>query len=75
MTDEPYIRKGLAIINRYGGVWTDQLFRTPEEAQAYLRQFWKNVDTDLRGFKLAEASLTIQIDRPVGDPTYIPFPS
>lgn len=71
---ETYVRNGIAIINPYGGIWTGEIFQTPEEAHAYLTQFWKNTSNDLSRFKLAIATQTITLDRTPGDPVFIDLP-
>lgn len=68
---DSYTRNGIAIINPYGHVWTDRIFQKPEEAVEYLRSFWKEMPMDISKFKLAMATLTITIDRPAGEPTFI----
>lgn len=70
---ETYERVGLAIINPYGGVWTDSLFESPEKAAAYLKQHYPQGDRTQ--FKLASARLTVEVTRPVGEPAYIALPS
>lgn len=65
---------GLAILNRYGGIWSDQLFKTPEEAMEHLRAYWKDREMDPTAFRLAIATQTISLDRKVSEPTYIPWP-
>lgn len=74
MANDTYIRNGLAIINPYGGIWTDEIFQTPEDAMKYLNEFWKGKDGRLKEYKLAVATLTVTLDRPVGEPMYIAFP-
>lgn len=71
---EEYTKVGLAIINPYGGVWTDEIFETPEAALAYLKKFWKE-RRDFVGFKLAMATKTITVQRPPGKPTFIELPA
>lgn len=74
MAQDVYVRNGLAIINPYGGVWTDEVFQTPEDALKYLDQFWKGDNARLKEYKLAVATLTITLDRTPGEPTFIPLP-
>lgn len=74
MAQDTYVRNGLAIINPYGGVWCDEVFQTPEDALRYLKRFWKDGNDRLGEYKLAVATLTITLDRPVGVPTFIPLP-
>jgi hypothetical protein len=69
-----YIKNGLAIINPYGGVWTDEVFQTPEDAMKYLNEFWKGKNDRLKEYKLAVATLTITLDRSPGEPIFIPLP-
>lgn len=73
MSADTYTRHGLAIINPYGGVWTDEIFQTPDDALAYLKRFWKD-RTDFGDYKLAVATLTVTLDREPGQPTFIPLP-
>ena len=73
-TDEPYVRTGLAIINPYGGIWTDEIFQTPEEALKYLRAFW-GADKDLSNFKLAHAKLEVNLELQHTGPLYISLPT
>jgi len=73
--NDTYVRNGLAIINPYGGIWTDEIFQTPEDALKYLNDFWKGKNDRLKEYKLAVATLTVTLDRPVGEPTYIAFPN
>ena len=65
---------GIAIINPYGGIWTDTLFKTPEEAAKYLRNFWGQTPFDPSKWRLAKATATITLDRKLGGPTLIPLP-
>lgn len=74
MSQDTYVRNGLAIINPYGGVWTDEVFQTPDEAMKYLNDFWKGKNDRIREYKLAVATLTITLDRKPGEPTFIPLP-
>lgn len=74
MSQQTYTRNGLAIINPYGGVWTDEIFQTPEDAMNYLREFWDGKNDRMKEYKLAVATLTITLDRPPGEPTFIPLP-
>jgi hypothetical protein len=67
-------KHGIAIINPYGGIWTDEIFDTPEAAAECLKQFWKEAPMDLSKFKLAMATATITLDRVPGDPILIPVP-
>ena len=71
---DTYVRNGLAIINPYGGVWTDKIFQSPEEAMQYLNSFWKDGNPKLKEYKLAIATLTITLDRSPGEPTFLPLP-
>jgi hypothetical protein len=71
---DTYTRHGLAIINPYGGVWTDEIFQTPEEAMEYLNKFWKNKNDRLKEYKLAVATLTVTLDRKPGEPMFVPLP-
>ena len=64
---------GLAILNQYGGIWTDELFETPEAALAYLKSYWKD-QKDLSGYRLVQAVKTIEVYRPQGDPVIVPLP-
>lgn len=68
------LKHGIAIINPYGGIWTDELFETPEAALDYLRRYWKN-DFEPEKWKLAMATATITLNRSPGEPTLIPLPS
>lgn len=54
------VTTGLAIVNPYGGVWTNQLFKTPEEAVAYLKAFWPK-GFEAEKWKLAQAVQTIEL--------------
>lgn len=74
MDQQTYTRNGLAIINPYGGVWTDEVFQTPDDAMNYLKGFWDGKVDRLKGYKLAVATLTITLDRTPGAPTFIPLP-
>lgn len=74
MAQDTYVRNGLAIINPYGGVWTDEIFQTPDDAMKYLKEFWKNGNNRFKEYKLAVATLTITLDRTPGEPTFIPLP-
>lgn len=72
---KPYMKQGIAIINPYGGIWTNQVFDTPEAALTYLKSLWKDVPGhDLGEFKLAMAMQTTEVIRPVGDPEFFPMP-
>jgi len=71
---DTYVRNGLAIISPYGGIWTDTIFQRPEEAMKYLNEFWKGKSERIKEYKLAIATLTITLDRPVGEPTFIDLP-
>lgn len=70
MKNEPYVSHGLAIVNPYGGVWTDKLFETPEQAVAYLKAFWPK-GFEAGKWKLAQATQTIEIATEPGQP--LPF--
>jgi len=73
---EPYTRQGIAIINPYGGIWTNEVFKTPEEALGYLKAYWKGVPNhDISKFRLAMAVQTTTIYRPQGEPKFFPMPS
>jgi hypothetical protein len=73
--NDPYVKHGIAIINPYGGIWTNEVFDTPEAAYAYLRHFWKGVPTaDLTRYQLAMATQIVTLDRPAGDPIFLPLP-
>lgn len=74
MAQDVYVRNGLAIINPYGGVWTDEIFQTPEAAMKHLTGFWKGGNDRLKEYKLAVATLTTTLDRAPGEPTFIPLP-
>lgn len=71
---DTYVRNGLAIINPYGGIWTDEIFQTSDDAMKYLTEFWKGKNDRLKEYKLAVATLTITLDRTPGAPTFIPLP-
>lgn len=75
MSQDTYTRNGLAIINPYGGVWTDQVFQTPEDALKHLNNFWNGKNDRLNEYKLAVATLTITLDRKPGEPMYVPLPN
>lgn len=64
----------IGIINTYGGLWTDETFETPEAALAYLREYWGPSRKDLKPFKLAQVIKTVEVYRPLGEPTFIPLP-
>lgn len=73
--DEPYTRQGIAIINPYGGIWTSEIFDTPEAALARLKAFWRNVPNhDISKFKLAMATQTVTLNRTPGEPSFLPLP-
>jgi hypothetical protein len=74
MSHEPYVTRGLAIINPYGGIWTPHVFSTPEEAMKYLESFWNGKNDRLKEYKLAVATLTVTLDRVPGEPTFIALP-
>jgi hypothetical protein len=74
MSNEPYVMRGLAIINPYGGIWTPHVFSTPEEAMKYLESFWNGKSDRLKGYRLAVATLTVTLDRVPSEPTFITLP-
>ena len=74
MSDDTYKRHGLAILSPYGGIWTDEVFQTPEDALKYINDFWKGKNDRIGEYKLAVATLTVTLDRPPGEPTFIPLP-
>ncbi len=66
---------GYAIINPYGGIWTESLFKTPEEARDYLRRFWANIEGfDQKKWGVALATATIVLERDPGKPEILPLP-
>lgn len=74
MAGDTYVRNGFAIINPYGGIWTDEVFQTSDEAMKHLKDYWKGKNDRINEYRLAVATLTITLDRPVGEPTFIPLP-
>lgn len=75
MAFEPYVRQGIAIINPYGGIWTNEIFKTPEEALAFLKSFWKGVpEHDISRFRLAMAIQTTTVWLKPGEPEFFPMP-
>ena len=74
MERDTYITHGLAIINPYGGIWTSEVFQTPEAALEYLNRFWKGSNDRLGEYKLAVATLTVTLDRKPGEPIFVPLP-
>lgn len=71
---QPYNRTGLAIINPYGGIWTDTLFQTEQEALKYLKSFWG--DQDVSRFRLACASVEVKLELGGdGEPIYVSLPN
>lgn len=68
-------KTGIVIINPYGGIWTDEIFDTPEAALEYLRAFWKEAPMDLKAFKLAMGVQTLTVFREAGEPTFVPWPA
>ncbi len=74
MSPESYVRHGIAIINPYGGIWTDEIFQTPDEALKYLKDFWKNNAVDISRYRLGIATLTVTLDRSPGEPVLIDLP-
>lgn len=71
---DTYTRSGLAIINPYGGIWTDKIFPDAHEALKYLRDYWGN-ERDLREYKLAYASLEVKLHDEHMGPVYVPIPN
>ena len=72
---EPYVRQGIAIINPYGGIWSNEIFDTPEAALAYLKSFWRNVPNhDIGKFSLAMATQTVTLNCTHGEPIFLPLP-
>jgi hypothetical protein len=71
---EPYTANGLAIVNPYGGIWTRQLFDTPEAAIKYLRTYWGEKE-DISRFKLAPAHLEVKLDEFGGKPRLLAIPT
>lgn len=74
MAYDPYVTRGLTIINPYGGIWTPHVFSSPDEAMKYLTSFWNGKNDRLKEYKLAVATLTVTLDREPGEPTFIPLP-
>lgn len=60
---------GVAIINPYGGIWTDELFETVAEAREYLKSHHPNGKHS--EFKFAMAVRTIELYRKPGEPEYV----
>jgi hypothetical protein len=71
---ETYKRSGLAIINPYGGIWTDRLFESDTKACEFLKRFWGD-EKDLSGFKLAYAHLEISLHQEKNKPVFVPLPN
>lgn len=65
---------GLAIVNPYGGVWTDEVFETPEKALEYFKKFWGPHAIDMDKFSLAVATKTISLCRAPGQLSLVPWP-
>lgn len=63
---------GIAIINPYGGLWSEHLFDAPEKARQYLNENFPRGDS--KKFKLAMAVRTIEIYRPLSEIDFIPMP-
>lgn len=59
--EQPYTSSGFAIINPYGGIWTDKVFATEKEALKYLRDYWGEA-RELNEFKLAYAHLKVETE-------------
>lgn len=57
--------RGLAIINQHGGIWSHEIFETPEAARAFLLKEWPGAD--LNKFSLAAVVRTVEVYRPLGD--------
>jgi hypothetical protein len=49
------------IVNRYNQLWTDTTFATPEEAFAYLDNFWKKREEWLNSFLVVPVEVTVSI--------------
>jgi hypothetical protein len=69
------VSHGLAIINPYGGIWTDEIFEKPEDALRYLKAFWNGHNFDASKWRLALATQTITLDRHPGEPTLLELPA
>lgn len=69
---ETYTRIGLAIINPYGGIWTDRIFTSDEEAMRYLRDYWGQTE-DISRFKIAPAYLEVKLEQFGGKPRILPI--
>jgi hypothetical protein len=70
--EDTYTRNGLAIINPYGGIWTDRIFASDEEAMRYLRDYWGEKE-DISRFKIAPAYLELKLQDFGGKPRIIPL--
>lgn len=53
---------GFAIVGPHGNVWTDRLFDDVEQARRYLDNFWGAGKWESREWKLAAATLNIDLD-------------
>lgn len=63
---------GVAIVNPYGGLWGSNIFKTNEEAKAFLQKEYP--EADMAQFKLAMAVQTTEIYREMKAPDFIPLP-
>lgn len=74
--NDPYIRQGIAIINPYGGIWTNEIFETPEAALRHLKKYWSNNESfDPSKWRLAMATQTVTLNRTPGEPIFMPLPA
>lgn len=60
MLIKPRTEQGLAIVNRWGSIWTDKVFDTPEAAISYLKSFFTKIDPT--EWSLVPATLTVAAD-------------
>lgn len=71
---ETKTKTGIVILNRYGGLWSDELFETAEAALSDLKKFWDSRELDLADFKLAMGIQTTEVYRGIGQPELVPWP-
>lgn len=47
-------RDGWGILNRYGDMWSSNVFSTKEQAESYLRDFWRGNENapDLTSYRI-----------------------
>lgn len=52
--------KAWIILNKYGDLWSNDIFETKAKAQKYVKEFWDSCPIQIKGFAYKQAHITME---------------